>query len=748
MAKVAAQAPSSLQIGGGGAMKASTGLRRKTPSELRGEQLKQTNVIDLVDESPGPLVGTANDTDEVDNGLKKPEISKNPRYIDTRMDEVFPVKKSRVRMLSGKENAKENNSIEQTGSLKNISLISSLAAKRRHQLLSRESSVASSEDAKDGAVQVFQSIGKCSQSTFRSVNEISSVSDKSSGLATIDMDKALKGLAALDPPAISGSHFDSSERPGDPTSTYSGNFCSECHLPGRKAPLDFTLKTCVRMVSSSPVNRIHRSIISGTMPQFTFQFGHSEDQNNSHSSVLTSTSHVLSSKVMHSWVYPQSTLPSSLISVLISSAAEGVEMDFLRKRQLAWEDSFRSLYYMLRNNVCNLFYVCTSHFVVMFNGGDSLGRNKRSCNAYISRSTRGLRSMLREHDVCFSMPLCHSKVEQVTTEDLVELSEIEKHNLGQTRRLSSLSDIDNSSQSLLVFSGNKNVHGLYDFLLNYRSFLTSLTAMDVPLLCSPVPFQNAALSAPEVCVNMYTRVPQTREDVCFSMPLCHSKVEQVTTEDLVELSEIEKHNLGQTRRLSSLSDIDNSSQSLLVFSGNKNVHGLYDFLLNYRSFLTSLTAMDVPLLCSPVPFQNAALSAPEVRCMELKRADHIAAPPKGSTKDGECIQGSSAGLCYTIEIKDAYLPPWIICSVCAVMGSEGRSFEASFITEPTSVGLNVALGATCEKSDSQAAAGEGLQESSFAFGIPEAIVTPSLCSGLLKGLKYDNGSYTASLCPI
>lgn len=46
------------------------------------------------------------------------------------------------------------------------------------------------------------------------------------------------------------------------------------------------------------------------------------------------------------------------------------------------------------------FLVCTSHFVVMFNGGDSLGRNKRSCNAYISRSTRGLRSMLREHVRC------------------------------------------------------------------------------------------------------------------------------------------------------------------------------------------------------------------------------------------------------------------------------------------------------------------------------------------------------------
>lgn len=38
----------------------------------------------------------------------------------------------------------------------------------------------------------------------------------------------------------------------------------------------------------------------------------------------------------------------------------------------------------------------------------------------------------------------------------------------------------------------------------------------------------------------------------------------------------------QTRRRNSLSDVDNGPQSLLAFSGNKNVHGLYDFLLNYR----------------------------------------------------------------------------------------------------------------------------------------------------------------------
>ena len=33
-----------------------------------------------------------------------------------------------------------------------------------------------------------------------------------------------------------------------------------------------------------------------------------------------------------------------------------IELEFLRKRQVAWEESFRDLYYMLRKNICGLFY--------------------------------------------------------------------------------------------------------------------------------------------------------------------------------------------------------------------------------------------------------------------------------------------------------------------------------------------------------------------------------------------------------
>ncbi|EOY08572.1 hypothetical protein QUC31_010805 [Theobroma cacao] len=628
MAKVAAHgalASTSLQIGGD-ALKLGSTVKRKTPSELRGEQLKRTNVEELVNKSLA--------ISEMDNGLKKQDLPRNPRYIDTRMDEVYPAKKSRFKLLSGKENAKENSSIEQPSSLKKISALSTLAAKRRQQLSCPETSFASVDVPKDDVTRAPRTLEKCSQGTFLSVTELSSGGPKLSGLATLDMDKALKGLAACE--AIPSAPPESLEKCDDLSPN--GSFCSEFHVTGQKIPLDFTLKTYMRLVSSSSVNWLNRSMMCGTyngMPQVTSQSGCSEDQNITKASQARLASQALNSRALHSWIYPQSTLAPSLMSILASSAADGAEMDFLRKRQLAWEDSFRSLYYMFRQNVCSIFYVCTSHFVVMFTAADGSGRSRRSCHAYISQSTRGLRSSFKEHDVS------------------------------------------------------------------------------------------------------------------FSMPLCRSQVEQVTTEDLVELSEIEKHNLGQTRRMNSLSDVDNTPQSLLAFTGNDNVHGLFEILLNYRSFLTFLNAVDVPVLYSPVPFQNAALSAPEIRCMEIKRADHGAALPKGFTlRDGDFRPISSTGLCYSVEIKDSHIPPWIISNICDLMASEGRSFEASFTTEHTSVGLNIALATACEKADSEATVAEDSQETAYAFGIPKVVVSPYLLAGLLKGLNYCNGSYAVSLSPV
>ncbi|MBA0607916.1 hypothetical protein Godav_020179 [Gossypium davidsonii] len=588
MAKVAAHSAltSTSQQIGGDALKIGTSVKRKTPSELRGEQLKRTNVAEHVSKSLAPS--------EMENGLKKADPQRNPKYIDIRMDEVFPAKKPRFKLPSGKENAKENSSIEQTSSLKKISAFSNLAAKRRQQLSCPEGSVASVDVPKDDVPH--RTLEKCNQGTFLSVTELSTGGQKLSGLAAVDMDKALKGLAACE--AIPNIPPESSERFDDISS---GNFCSDFHVTGQKIPLDFTLKTYAQLVSSSPVNWLHRSMMCGTyngMPQFTSHSGSSKGKSICSASQTRLASQVLNSNALHSWIYPQSTIPPSLISVLMSVAADGV---------------------------------CTSHFVVMFAAADGSGRS-RSYHAYISQSTRGLRSSLKE------------------------------------------------------------------------------------------------------------------QDVSFSMPLCHSYVEHVTTEDLLELSEIEKHNLGQTRRMNSFSDVDNTPQSLLAFSGKENVHGLYEILLNYRSFLTFLNTADVPLLYSPVPFQHAALSVPEVRCMEIKRPDRGAALPHGSIlKDSCSMPNSSAGLCYSIEIKDSYIPPWIISNMCAQMVSKGQSFEASFTTEHTSVGLNIGVGAVCEIGDSSEATQETI---GYAFDIPGVMVSPHLNSGLVKGLKYCNDAYIVSLTPL
>ncbi|XP_071910814.1 uncharacterized protein [Coffea arabica] len=607
MAKVAAAAQTStIPFGGGGGSKVTTTtttMKRKTPSELRGELLKRKNVIELVDESLFPATASTRDG-EGNVPVQKNDLPKNPKYIDTRMDELFPARKNsiRLRLLSKQEHSKDNAPVEVSGRLKASSAPMNMADESRAKTSCKEDFVTSVAFCEDRATKTCNTAEKCGESTFRNVAELSLGGDSLSGPLNVDMDKALKGLVANDRLTASASLAKSSEL------KLQSSF-SDFIISGNKTPLDLTLKTTMRVVSSTSVNWFHRSVNCGT---FCSKFeGGSQDGG------------------LSSWVFPQSSLPPSVISAL-TSAAVGGRVDFLTNRQKAWEDSFRSLYYLLRKNICNIFYVCTAQFVVMFTACDGPKETKRSCNAYISQSTRGLRSLLKEHDVCFSMPLCHSKMDEVSAEDLIELSVLENHNL-------------------------------------------------------------------------------------------------------------------EGQHFVAMSDVNNSPQSLLMFTGNQSVHGLYDFLLNYRFFFLSLTGVDVPILYSPAPFDNAALSAPQVRCKEVRRADQMHLPLKNCNAIDESTRDSAAGIHYSVEVKDAYLPPWIISCICNAMGSDGTSFEASFVTEPTSVGLNVGLDTIGQDSHPQATTYEALPKDIWNFGIQNTSFSPHLRSAFLKGLKYNSGSYTASL---
>ncbi|XP_068635393.1 uncharacterized protein [Aristolochia californica] len=625
----------------GSKVQADATMKRKTPSELRGEQLKRRNSGSR-SESLRPIPGSDGNVGGIGRGRKKSEPSKIPKYIDTRVNDVFPVRKSsdmfRVLYEKGKNKADSFTQREET--TRNISSVSTTASDNQSQLPCLKSSEKSGPPTvqetsasciKDGGPeQAFRKIEKCGQTTFRTVAELSSKGEKLSESSLIDMDKALKGMVVRDLPTMSHSSSDSLGRVGgDPLTSLASSF-SNIHFPGQKSPLDLTLKATIRLISSSSVNWCHRLGASSTlfaMSQFQSQVDLANYGSGGKSIVASSKAEALYAKALYSWVYPQSSLPPSVISAMTLSASRG---DFLLKRQLAWEDSFRNLYYMLRKKMCDIFYFYTSQFVVMFIGCNS-EKTKQSCNAYLSQSTRGLRSLLREHDISFTMPLCRSEVEQATTEDLVELSEIEKFNLGEARRLDSISNVD-------------------------KSF-----------------------------------------------------------------------------------------QSLLAFIGNDSVHGLYDFLLNYRSFLSSLSTTDVPILYSPVPFQNGSLNVPEVKCKEMKRADAILPSKVHQTENGRSSQDSSSGVCYSLEIKDTVIPPWTISGLCATMCSQGNSFEASFVTDPISAGLNVAFDAISHMSDSSAEPCKDLLQCSSIIGSQETVVSPCLRSASLKSLKYSDGSYTVFL---
>ncbi|GAB2263911.1 hypothetical protein Droror1_Dr00026045 [Drosera rotundifolia] len=600
--------------------------KRNSTSVSRGKQLKRrnNNAVELLDQSPPAILKCSRVV--VDSELSRLDTVKNRR-----LDGVFQNRKpsSTMKSLFEKLHHKANSSENEKS--KGSFLPSNPSQEFRQELNSRGDLAALTSDEGDSASQQCRTIKNCSEKGFLSVTELAlGESDQKTSSTNVDVQKAWNSFACHGP-SDSGLPFNSFEKRDESRSRFPGATYSELHVSRSKVPLDLTLKTAMRIVSSSPVSWFHRLLMSSTysgMAALPTKFSNDHDTSGVSNPLLAVVDY---RDKLSSWIYPQTSLPSSVIAFL-SSAKGGAGTDFLSKRHQDWEESFQNLYYKLRQSACDIFYVCTSQFVVMFTVIGAGGKTKRKCNAYISQSTRSLRSLLKEQDVCFSMPLCLSEVEQTSREDLVELSEIEKKNLGQAK------------------------------------------------------WQNI------------------------------------------------------------MAAVDNSPQSLLAFEGNHHTHGLYDFLLNYKFFLPALAVVDVPVLCAPLPFRNAALSVPEVTCKEIKSIDYLASKFDGpKLKDDTTNIDSSTGVCYIIEIKDPFITPWAMASICAAIGSEDSSFEASFTVEPNSLGLNVALDAFDQKADLQ---DDG--ESNGTYG-PRGIaaeVASELRSSWIKGLKCCNGHYTASLSPI
>ncbi|KAE8803066.1 hypothetical protein D1007_21087 [Hordeum vulgare] len=169
------------------------------------------------------------------------------------------------------------------------------------------------------------------------------------------------------------------------------------------------------------------------------------------------------------------------------------------------------------------------------------------------------------------------------------------------------------------------------------------------------------------------------------------------------------------------------------------------------SFLNSLSTTDVPVLYSPAPFQNGCLHIPEVViCREMRKADSGLA--SSSVSDGAGEPGSAASdppplaagsMCYSMEIKDAALPPWVVSGVCAAMVSDADRFDLTIATEGSSAALNAALASLGVDARSKTAPAPA-RDVCEALGVPGAVLVPTLRWAALRGLRYDDrGEYLA-----
>ncbi|KAG6506100.1 hypothetical protein ZIOFF_031415 [Zingiber officinale] len=555
-------------------------MKRKTPLELRSEQLKQRN-RQIIEEKIVPTRLASE---------RKSEQLKIQKYFNIRVNDVYPIKKSseRCRVLYEDAMAKDLSSVSGFPNVVLNPSGPSLQVEGKTSILCENVSglnelEGADQSCTDKSFQGFRKIDRCSQNMLRNVVELHLGDETLATSAKIDMEKALRGLDVHHIPASltmvpvgpgkMDNHPSNSSAFGSEFEMSGRRTTSEFEMSGPRIPFDFTLKTSVRLVSSSSVKWCHRSFATPPIDASCNLY--------SLSSIDGATAQVKFYKSLHSWVYPQSSLPASVVSVLASSAGKEVY---------------------------------TVQFVALFIGGNLLGKKKRSCIAYVSQSTRGLRSLLRKNKINFTMPLGGVEVEHSIDDDLVELMEIEKRKLGQIFHLSS-----------------------------------------------------------------------------------------------------------------SMENVDNTSRSLLSFSGHEEVQSLYDILINYRCSC---------LVCTcPIPECN--LTFPEMTCKEIRKADMIFTSSSGSnTSDTEMTPGFG-GLCFSVELKDTIIPPWVVYGVWSAMSAGGTSFQSLLRTDPLSLGLNVALKSVCSE-----------VQDGGASGLPAAIMNPSLSGAALQQLNFSDGVYTANITPI
>ncbi|KAK3271356.1 hypothetical protein CYMTET_20287, partial [Cymbomonas tetramitiformis] len=238
--------------------------------------------------------------------------------------------------------------------------------------------------------------------------------DLGTALAAVRTADASRGGLEDDPNFLSASFV---PRTLDASSSF---LAARSHRDGsRSPPWDWNLKKSMRFTSSTSFDWCAMQSAQVHCAAF-HAAGASPDSSRSQEEQLQ--------RALITWAHPDQNL---LQLPLASAGPEWTASlaKYIEGRRRMWTEGFTSLYFMLRTCTCPCFYLLTpssstSGFVALFYGPQASSPGEEGVgHATLSRSTRGLRYLLREAGVQFTMPLLAEKEAAAAEQEKADASD-------------------------------------------------------------------------------------------------------------------------------------------------------------------------------------------------------------------------------------------------------------------------------------------------------------------------------------
>ncbi|ORX83813.1 hypothetical protein BCR32DRAFT_291793 [Anaeromyces robustus] len=157
------------------------------------------------------------------------------------------------------------------------------------------------------------------------------------------------------------------------------------------------------------------------------------------------------------------------------------EIKYFRKIEDDWKQSFRSLYFNLKNRLTDCFYYINYNFAVIFLSSNMI-TNSNYYQAVLTNSTPYIKSLLENEGIDFiEVPFNPSSTIKIKQE--INISSFHEKN-----------------GNILLFNDIISIHGLFNFLLNWK-INQNLKDIFIPFLISTKPFLNSCIKSNQLFKN-------------------------------------------------------------------------------------------------------------------------------------------------------------------------------------------------------------------------------------------------------